>query len=263
MAQYLDVEKARALPGLRLVLPPGTPGPWAEAAKGLFDAKRMPYARVRQVTGEDNAALVRWTGHSNQPQAIWSQEPAVTGWNEMIALAERLAPEPRLLPEAPEERAAVTGLCGEIASPHGFGWQRRLMMFHELATLPESVLPRDHPQRALVASLGAKYGYSRAAALAAPRRAAAILAVLAERLARQRAAGSPFFVGRTLSALDVYWATFSPMVEPLPDALCAMPAAMRQSYELRDPTLRAAVCPTLIEHRDFVYRSYLALPVEL
>jgi hypothetical protein len=263
VAEYLDVEKARALPGLRLVLPPGTPGPWAEAAKGLFDAKRVPYARVRQVTGEDNAALVRWTGHANQPQAIFADEPAVTGWNEMIALADRLAPEPRLLPEAPAERAAVVGLCGEIAAPHGFGWQRRLMMFHELATLPESVLPRDHPQRMLVATLGAKYGYSPEAALAAPRRCAAILAVLGERLARQRAAGSPFFVGHAPSALDVYWATFSPMLEPLPAEQCAMPPAMRESYLVRDPTVRAAADPRLIEHRDFVYRSYLVLPIDL
>jgi glutathione S-transferase len=263
MAEYLDVETARTLPGLRLVLPPGTPGPWAEAAKGLFDAKRVAYARVRQVTGEDNAALVRWTGHANQPQAIWNDEPAATGWSEITALAERLAPEPRLLPEAPAERAAVVGLCHEIAGAHGFGWQRRLMMFHDLAMLPEAVLPRDHPQRKLVVSLGAKYGYSPDAALAAPRRCAAILALLGERLAAQRDAGSPYFVGHSLSALDVYWATFSPMLEPLPDALCAMPAPMRESYVLRDPTVRASASPLLLEHRDFVYRNHLVLPVDL
>ncbi|HZO08725.1 MAG TPA: hypothetical protein VFC77_05065, partial [Myxococcota bacterium] len=114
-----------------------------------------------------------------------------------------------------------------------------------------------------VASLGAKYGYSPDAALAAPRRCAAILALLGERLAAQRDAGSPYFAGRSLSALDVYWATFSPMLEPLPEALCAMPSAMRESYVLRDPTVRAAASPLLLEHRDFVYRNHLVLPVDL
>jgi hypothetical protein len=42
-----------------------------------------------------------------------------------------------------------------------------------------------------------------------------------------------------------------------------MPPAMRESYVLHDPTVRAAASPALLEHRDFVYRHHLVLPVDL
>ena len=98
MADWLDVAQARDLPGLRLVLSAGVPGPWGEAAKGLFFAKRIAYARVRQALGEENAELRAWTGFDNAPQAVYQDEPARTAWPELIYLAERLAPNPRWFP---------------------------------------------------------------------------------------------------------------------------------------------------------------------
>jgi hypothetical protein len=38
---------------------------------------------------------------------------------------------------------------------------------------------------------------------------------------------------------------------------------MRAFYALRDPAQRAPGDEILLEHRDFVYRSFLELPVEL
>ena len=67
MAEWVDIEKARALPGLRLVLTGGVPGPWGEAAKGVFHVKGIPFARVRQDAAQANEALVEWTGHANAP----------------------------------------------------------------------------------------------------------------------------------------------------------------------------------------------------
>jgi len=263
MAKWIDVESARRHPGLRLVLTAGVPGPWGQAAKSLFDAKRIPYARVRQAGGESNEALVAWTGHSNAPQAVWEDEPARTGWSEIIELAERIAPEPALLPSEPARRADVVGLCQLIAGPEGIGWQRRLMIFHEVLDLPESAMPANAPVRVLVAGMGERYGYSREAAEAAPARTAAILGLLGERLERQQQRGSRYFVGDSLTALDIYWAAFSAMLEPLPPALCAMPESLRPQYTVRDPRVRAAAKPLLFEQRDFVYRQHLVLPVEL
>ena len=80
MSDWIDVAQARGLPGLRLVLSAGVPGPWGEAAKGLFFAKRIAYTRVRQALGEENAELRAWTGFDNAPQAIWQDEPARVAW---------------------------------------------------------------------------------------------------------------------------------------------------------------------------------------
>jgi hypothetical protein len=54
---WLSAEQARDVSGLRLVLSIGVPGPWGEAAKGIFHARRIPFARVAQLPGSDNDAL--------------------------------------------------------------------------------------------------------------------------------------------------------------------------------------------------------------
>jgi glutathione S-transferase len=263
MGEWIDVVQARGLPGLRLVLTAGVPGPWGEAAKGLFFAKRVAYTRVRQVGGAPNAELLAWTGHDNAPQAVFENEPARTGWTEIIFLAERLAPEPALIPEDPAERAQMFGLTHELAGENGLGWCRRLMLLDRTLSLPTSALAAEHPVRAQVAGLGRKYGYSATAAQAAPSRVAGILRLLSDQLAAQLRRGRCHLVGERLSALDIYWAAFAAMVSPLPESQCAMPAGLRALYELKDPALRAACSPELLAHRDFVYREHLELPVRL
>ena len=245
------------------MLTAGLPGPWGEAAKGVFFAKRIPYTRVRQVAGAPNAELLAWTGHDNAPQAVFEGEPARTTWPEIIFLAERLAPEPALVPDDPAERAQMFGLAHELAGENGLGWSRRLMLLDRTLSLPTSVLAADHPMRAQVAGLGRKYGYSAAAAQAAPARVAGILRLLSEQLAAQQRRGRRHLVGDHLSALDIHWAAFAAMVSPLPESQCAIPAGLRPLYELSDPALRAACSPELLAHRDFVYREHLELPVEL
>lgn len=256
------MEKARDLPGLRLVVPP-VPGPWAEAAKGLFHVKGIPVVRVLQIPGEPNAELVAWTGESNAPQAVLDDEPARTGWAEILFLAERLAPDPPLLPRDPETRALHMGLCHLLCGEEGFGWQRRLMMFHRVIPLPESVLPADHPGRLLVQGMAGRYGYSAAAGEVAPARAAELLRLFSTRLEAERARGHRYLLGDSATALDVYWATFAALVEPLPEEVCPMPEAMRGQYELRDAPVREAATPALLEHRDFVYEHHLELPIDV
>ncbi|MBW2274213.1 MAG: hypothetical protein JRG96_13150 [Deltaproteobacteria bacterium] len=256
--EYLDVGEARQRSGIRLVLTLGVPGPWGEAAKGLLHAKGIPFERVAQDPGLPNEALREWTGLSNAPQLVYDDEAPLHAWADLVFFAEQLQPEPALIPRDPGERALMFGLIREIAGEQGLGWCRRLGLFHPLLSSPGA---RENPALEVVVRLGERYRYSAEAAEAAPARIAGVLDLLAERLAGQRAAGSRYLVGNHLSALDIYWATFAGMFAPMPEELCPMQDFMRQQYSAADPRVLAALVPELLEHRDFVYREHLELPV--
>ena len=255
---YLSVEEGRAQPGLRLVLTRGVPGPWGELAKAIFHVKGLRYAAVAQEAGSDDAALVRWTGAANAPTAVWNDERARTDRSGILFLAERLAPEPSLLPKDARERALTLGLCDAIAGESGFGWSRRLMMIEAMMRAPR--LPEQ--ARALRDRLAWRYGWSEEAAAKAPGRCAEVLALLAARLHAQAARGSRQLVGDALSVADLTWATFAVLVRPLPPDVCPMPAQTRAMYEMRHPAVEAALDPALLAHRDFVYERHLVLPIE-
>jgi glutathione S-transferase len=256
--KYLSVEEGMAAAGLRLVLTRGVPGPWGELAKAIFHVKGLPYAAVAQEAGSDDAALVRWTGAANAPSAVWNDEPARTDRMGILFLAERLAPEPPLLPAGARERALCLGLADAIAGESGFGWCRRLLMVERMMRAPS--LPE--PLLALRTRLAWRYGYDAAAAAAAPGRCAEVLRLLARRLGAQRERGSPYLVGDALSVADLTWASFAVLVRPLPPDLCPMPAQTRAMYEARHPAIEAALDPALLAHRDFVYEKHLALPLD-
>lgn len=254
---YLSVADARSLPGLRFVLSTGVPGPWGEAAKSIFHAKGLAYDAVAQIPGMPNEDLVAWTGHANAPIAVYDSETPRAGWAEILFLAERLAPQPRLIPDDPAERALMFGLSFEICGEQGLGWSRRLMMIDTLLA-PES----GEAGRRAGEVLGSRYGYSKEAAAGAAARVAALLRLLAAQLAKQKAAGHDFLVGSSLSAADIYWSAFAVMFEPLPADLCPMPAYLRSWYTNVGPVVAAALAPALLAHRDRIYRSYLRLPME-
>ena len=159
-------------------------------------------------------------------------------------LAERLEPQPALLPADPRERALALGLAHEICGEHGLGWTRRLALMKN-APVDANTMPW-------------KYGCEdRASVDAADARAAEILALLADQLRRQREAGRRFLVGESLSAVDIYWACFSNLVVPLPHELSPMPDMIRGAYGSWEG---AAVEAALIEHRDEVFEEFLGLP---
>lgn len=256
MAEYADIETARAAGGLRLVLTAGVPGaPWTEAAKAVFEVKRIPFMRVAQRTGRTDEALRAWTGIANAPIAVHEDERPREGWLEILHLAERLAPEPRLIPADPWDRVRMFGLAGELMSEDGLAWCRRLMMF-DAAQSPDS------PMHGFVKLRGTAYGYTPEDAARAPGRVIEILTLFSEQWAAQRAAGRRYLIGETLSALDLYWATMAAIVSPLPQALCPMPDALRAGYETYPEAIRDALDPELLEHRDHVYREHLTLPID-
>jgi glutathione S-transferase len=260
MGEWIDVATARKLPGLRLVITSGVPGPWGEAAKGLFHVKGIAYARVRQDVGRENDELFAWTGLRNAPIAVYEDEPARSGWAEILFLAERLRPTPSLIPADPGERALMFGLAHELMGENGLGWCRRLMLFHEMMG------GADEPPPALRGVLGRmlrQYRYRREDALAAPARVAQILRLLSQRLRAQQEQGRAYLMGAQLTALDIYWAAMAALLDPLPPALCKLPEGLRKSYTATQPEIVAALDPALIELRDTIYERFLELPIEL
>jgi glutathione S-transferase len=253
--QYVSVEDAIGRAGLRMVVVGGVPSPWGEAAKGIFHIKGLPWVAVR--LAYDSDALKQWAGQRSGPVGIYDNERPRAGWAEILLLSERLAPAPALLPADAAERALVFGLAHELCGEAGLGWSRRLQLVH--AGLHNS---GGFSER-VAQYLGKKYGYSPEAGAAAGVRVAQLLRMLAARLNAQRSAGSRYFVGDSLTAVDVYSAAFMAMFSPLPPEHCAMDAASRVAFELRDAATEAALEPALFEHRDMMYTRHLELPLSL
>ncbi len=257
--EYVEPEEARNLPGLRLVLTTGVPGPWGEAAKSVFYVKKLEYVPVRQTASEPNEALVAWTGHRNAPQAIYEDEHPRVSWTEILMLAERLSDEPSLIPAEPRDRALMFGLTHEIASEDGFAWNRRHQLLAPMLSSPDA---ETNPELAGGRLLGSSYGWSPEALARSNERICQVLGLLSDQLARQRRAGREYLVGDGLSAVDIYWATFCAMIRPLPQELNPMPEFVRGAYEGLTPAIEAAVDEDLVAHRDKVYERHLELPLD-
>jgi glutathione S-transferase len=253
--EYVSVDDAIARRGLRMVVVGNVPSPWGEAAKGILHIKGIDWVAVR--LAYDSEPLRAWAGQRSGPVAIYNDERPRAGWAEILLLAERLAPTPALLPKDAAERALAFGLAHEICGEDGLGWARRLQLIHAGLQGAGGFAPRA------ATYLAKKYGYSPEAGSAAGARVAALLGMLAARLKAQHAAGSRFYVGNALSAVDIYSATFMALLSPLPEAQCAMDAGARAAFETLDAATAAALDPMLLEHRDMMYRERLVLPLSL
>ena len=253
--QYVSVEDAIKRGGLRMVVVGGVPSPWGEAAKGILHIKGIEWVAVR--LAYDSEPLKNWAGQRSGPVAMYEQEPPCSGWAEILELAERLAPTPSLLPADPAGRALVMGLAHEICGEAGLGWSRRLQLIH--AGLQNA---GGFPER-VSKYLSKKYGYSPELGATAAGRVAVLVGMLVTLLKAQRKAGSRYYIGDSLTAADVYSATFTAMFRALPPEQCAMDAGTRAAFELQDAQTEAALDPILFEHRDMMYAKHLESPLSL
>ncbi|MAI79696.1 MAG: hypothetical protein CL917_12195 [Deltaproteobacteria bacterium] len=258
MKRWLTPEEARSRTGLRLVLTVSVPGPWSEAAKALFHVKKIPHDRVIQEGGSENEALFDWTGERNAPQAVFNQETTRSGWRDIIELAERLEPHPALCPKNAEAREEMFDWIALLADENGLGWQRRLMLLQPMMALPET-----HPGHQMVANLAQRYGYDSTKAQEASRPIIQILKKFSLLFQKQREAGHRYLLGESLSALDLYWAAFAAIIDPLPPSICPMPDVIRAGYLCEDPDIRSALDPRLLEHRTALYQEWLEIPLDL
>lgn len=172
-------------------------------------------------------------------------------------LAERLSPSPSLLPKEPDERAAALKLACDICGESGLGWWRRLQLIHA-GLNNEAGFPIAVSQY-----LGKKYGYSEDAGEAANDRTISLLQKLSARLHKQRENSSQYYLGDSITAVDVYSATCMALFDPLPAELCRMDEATRHAFGSLNDETKAALDPILLKHRDAVYKNYLELPLSL
>jgi len=253
--EYVSVEEAMKRGGLRMVVVGDVPSPWGEAAKGILNIKGIEWVAVR--LDYSSELLKTWAGQRNGPVAIYENERPRAGWEDILLLAERLAPAPSLLPKDPARRALVFGLAHEICGEAGLGWSRRLQLVH--AGLQNA---GGFPER-VATYLGKKYGYSPEAGAASGPRVRELLGMLVARLKAQQEGGSRYYVGGSLTAVDVYSATFTAMFAPLPPEQCEMEPSARAAFETLDAQTQATLDPILFEHRDMMYKEYLELPLSL
>ncbi|MEO0981589.1 MAG: hypothetical protein AAFX03_02930 [Pseudomonadota bacterium] len=253
---FISVDEAAARDGLRMAVVAGTPSPWGEGAKGIFRIKGLDWAAVKLVY--DDPAFDTWAGQQSAPVLVYNDEKPRSGWAEILLLAERLAPEPALIPADPGERALMFGLAHELYGEGGLGWVRRLQLVHW--TLTGADQPGFAPP--LADYIGGKYGYTPEAGAAADTRVHALLGLFADRLKAQAAAGGEYLIGEAVTAVDVYAATTMALFQPLPEAQCPMKPATRAAFEALDAATRAALDPVLLAHRDMMYDRHLG-PVEL
>jgi glutathione S-transferase len=236
-----------------MVVVGNVPSPWGEAAKGILHIKRIPWAAVRLVYDDD--ALKAWAGQRSGPVAMYDDEPPRAGWEEILTLAERLAPDPVLLPREASARERVLTLGQHFCGKGGLGWARRLQLVH--AGLRQS---GGFTER-VAGYLGKKYGYDPVNAAQDDAKIRNLLGLFAATLRGN--GGQPYYLGDWLSAVDVYSATFMAMFKPLPQAQCAMDPVARAAFESLDEGTRAALDPILLEHRDMMYARHLELPLSL
>jgi glutathione S-transferase len=198
MSRYISITAARSAPGLRLACLRGVPSPWTEAAKGVFHVKGLACQYAAQAKDEPDGALAAWAGNVGIPVVAYDGEKLRTGWAEILLLAERLKPEPALIPSgAADARTAKS-------------------------------------------------------------RVLEILQMLSERISGRR-----YLLGASLTALDIYWATFSNLMIPLPEnALPALPT-FRAAYTCNDDDILKAIYDGLRALRQRVYETHLELPVLL
>ena len=257
---YMEAAEARSMPGLRLALTVGVPGPWSESAKKIFEYKGIEYVSVAQHAGLANEDLVAWTGMRNAPVAVYNDEPPRANFQDIVALAERLQPEPRLIPADPAQRWQCLAISADICAEGGFGWKRR----HVMGTRPRDAesrestpVPRIDPK-----VMGLAYGGSAGERAIASKYLADMLDALAARLEAQRDSASDFFVGEGVTACDIHWACFSALLDPLPHDVNPMPAWLRAAYSYLGPVLEEHKHDILLEHRDMMFERHLGLPLD-
>ena len=252
---YVETNAAIKASGLRMTVVSEVPSPWGEAAKGLLYFKGIDWLAVRLTPADE--AQTGWTGSQSAPVVMYNDEPPRHGWVDLLMLAEKLAPEPSVLPLATRDRALAIGLSHELMGQGGLADMRRLQMVHMGLTGQGGFVgpAADY--------LAAKYGYSEAEGEAASQRVTDLLLMFANQLRVQEEAGSDYYLGNAPSCIDFYSAAVMAMFKPLPEEVCAMRERTRLAFSSSDPSTDAALDPILLKHRDMMYARHMETPLSL
>ncbi|HEX7663770.1 MAG TPA: glutathione S-transferase C-terminal domain-containing protein, partial [Polyangiaceae bacterium] len=168
----------------------------------------------------------------------------------ILALAERLAPDPSLVPANADDRVKMYGLANEVLGEGGLLWSFRSLAIKEGLT--------SNGQRGFVVPaakyLARRYVDSAERTAQAPARIESALAVLAAALGDK-----PYYFGEKPCALDFYSAAALHLMKPLPHDTCPMDAHLRQAFESM-ATVAPPIADALLVHRDRVLERHFELP---
>lgn len=253
--QYVSPAEVINSDGLRIVLVKGAPSPWGQAAKAMMEYKGLAYKAAPWQGGGANEEIANWSGANSAPVVAWNKEKPLDRWDDILFLIERLAPQKPLIPEAREDRVLTMGLSYEICGRQGIGWNRRLSMF--APALSSGAAPEP------MKKMGEKYGFAPGEAEQADNRQVAALNMLTKRLKAQQAAGSMYFVGQGITAVDFYWAAFSTIMDLPPANICPVAEAARPMFSNISDSVRAAIDPVLLAHRDRIIAAHFKVPMEM
>ncbi len=250
--EYVDLETAKRIDGLRMSVVRGVPSPWGESAKGILHVKGLDWLAVSHVPG--NPELNAWTKRDNAPVLITTDGARKSGWAEILLYTEAVTPTPSLVPTDPRDRMMMFGLAHELMGEGGLCWCRRLQYVQRGMQL-------DGKPRRQAEYIGPKYGYDAKCAESATERVVNLLDMFASLLEAQ--GRSAYLFGSTLTAVDIYSAATMAMFMPLPEDVCAMDPVVRAGFEALDAETQKALPPQLLKHRDMMYEHHLDLPLKL
>ena len=256
--EFISLEEAAAMTsGTRVTFIPGVQAMYAEALKNICFVKEIPLIRaihptmgIDESTGLDRQAkLYELTSQTSLPTMFHNEERPRNVWIEQLALAEEIGAEgtPKLIPRDFKQRMEVIGLCALTLAEDGLVWNMRNLI--------------DTP-------LGRKYGYSESASKEAPQKIGEIISLIDERLTSQKAKGSRYLVGATVTAADIYWATMTMTVLPVPREI--MPETrqnrgMLKYFEANSkiPEIADALTQQISDHQHYILSTYCETPAVL
>jgi glutathione S-transferase len=205
---------------------------------------------VDEATGKDRQAkLYELTSQTSLPTMLHDKERPRNVWIEQLAFAERIgaASSPALIPDNFELRAEVFGLCAIVLAEDGLIWNMRILI--------------DSP-------LGQKYGFSKEASSAAPGKIAEAITLIDRRLEAQEKRGLRYLVGDALTAADIYWATLSMSILPVPPEI--MPRTRKNKGMLsyfeansQIPVIAEALTKRIEDHQRFILTTHCETPAVL
>lgn len=248
---FVTLEEAAKLNGVRITLIPGVPGIYAECLKNMLDVKGVAYTRALHPMmgkGDNQAFLYQLTAQKSLPTMLYNDERPRNSWIEQVVLADKLGKGPSLIPSDAHDRVLMFGLMNELLGEDGVVWTKRLLFGQSDFTK--------------------KYGWTESAGQDAPRRLAASIQVFTEQLRKQKEAGSQYIIGTSLSALDIYLATCSYMLKPPGAEILPRTKenkGLLMGFSVNPPEVQALLdsAPWLIEYRDNILRTNCVTPAVL
>ena len=256
--EFITLEESESMKkGTRVTFVPGVQAMFSEALKNLCYVKRVPLTRVLhpimgvdEKTGEDRQAkLFELTSQTSLPTMFHDDERPRNVWIEQLALAERIGTKdsPKLIPDNFEHRVDMFGLCAIVLGEDGLTWNMRILI--------------DTP-------LAQKYGYSEEASSSAPEKIAEVITLIDRRLEAQEKQGSRYLVGDALTAVDIYWATMSMTILPVP--LEIMPKTKQNQGMLmffaansEIPEIANVLTERIKDHQQYILTTYCETPAVL